>query len=68
MPEQAEMIEQNIDAVMKSGMVKFDLEQTADYEFAPTGWLKTLTTDMKQNTMGQSTTVKSTQECIYSNR
>lgn len=68
MPDQAEMIEQNIDAVMQSGMLKMELEQTTDYEFAPTGWLKKATTEMKQNAMGQQTTNNSVLECIYSNR
>ena len=53
MPEQAEMVEQSIDQLMASGMLKMEMNMTHNYEFLPNGWAKTITGEMKQNTMGQ---------------
>lgn len=54
MPEQAEMVEQSIDQLMASGMLKMEMSMTHNYEFLPNGWAKTITGEMKQNTMGQA--------------
>lgn len=67
-PDQAEMIEQNIDMVLQSGQLKIELNQTADYTFGDNGWLKTLTVDQKQNTMGQATSGVTKLELVESNR
>ena len=58
-PEQAEMIKQNIDQVMDSGMLKIDMKQTANYEIADDGWVKRLESDATTDTMGQKTTITS---------
>lgn len=56
-PEQAEMIKKNIDQVMATGMLKIDMKETANYEFADDGWVKTLKTEATTDTMGQTTTI-----------
>lgn len=58
-PEQAEMIKQNIDQVMDSGMLKIDMKQTANYEIADDGWVKRLESDATTDTMGQKITITS---------
>ena len=56
-PEQAEMIKKNIDQVMATGMLKIDMKETASYEFADDGWVKTLKTEATTDTMGQQTKI-----------
>lgn len=68
MPQQAEMIEQNIDSVLDSGMFKFEKNQNADYEFGNNGWLKTVDYSSTSNTMGQESGTKGKIELIESNR
>ena len=68
MPQQAEMIEQNIDSVLDSGMFKFEKNQNADYEFGNNGWLKTVDYSSTSNTMGQESRTKGKIELIESNR
>ncbi|MBR6946551.1 MAG: hypothetical protein IKH53_01220 [Muribaculaceae bacterium] len=63
-PEQAEMIKQNIDALISSGALKMDVTQTADYEFFANGWLNKLTTETKSEVMGQNSRKTKTMECI----
>lgn len=53
-PEQAEMVKQNIDMVM--GSMKFDMKETASYELQDDGWVKSITSDVTTDMMGQSTT------------
>ena len=64
MPDQASMVEQNIDQLLESGMLKMESTQTADYEFLPNGWLKTLRVEQKQETMGQTTEVNLKTELV----
>ncbi|MBQ9676541.1 MAG: hypothetical protein IJV44_00190 [Prevotella sp.] len=52
-PEQAEMVKQNIDMVM--GSMKFDMKETASYELQGDGWVKSITSDVTTDMMGQST-------------
>ena len=47
MPAQAEMIEQNFDQIM-------EMNTTSDYEIQPDGWVKSISTEIKQNSMGQA--------------
>ena len=54
MPAQAEMIEQNFDQIMASGMLKMEMNTTSDYEIQPDGWVKSISTEIKQNSMGQA--------------
>ena len=56
-PEQAEMIKQNIDQVMATGMLKIDMKETANYEIGDDGWVKTLKSDATTDTMGQKTSI-----------
>ena len=51
MPEQAEMIKQNIDMIMSSA--KFDLSEKTTYELQDNGWVKSIKTDSKREMMGQ---------------
>ena len=54
MPAQAEMVEQNFDQIMASGMLKMEMNTTSDYEIQPDGWVKSISTEIKQNSMGQA--------------
>ena len=60
MPAQAEMIKQNIDAVVNSGMLKFKMDVKDVYTLQADGWMKSITSEAISDTMGQKTTVKST--------
>ena len=68
MPSQAEMIEQNIDMVMSSGAMKFEFEQTTDYEFGSNGWVKTISFTNKSNTVGSVSESTCKMELVESNR
>lgn len=68
MPEQAAMIEQNIDMVMQNDAFKMDKEQTADYEFGKNGWIKTITYSSSSSNMGQSSDMNGKMELVESNR
>ena len=68
MPSQAEMIEQNIDMVMSSGAIKFEFEQTTDYEFGSNGWVKTISFTNKSNTVGSVSESTCKMELVESNR
>ena len=39
-PDQADMVKQNIDAVMESGMLKIDAKATSSFELQSDGWVK----------------------------
>lgn len=68
MPEQAAMIEQNIDMVMQNDAFKMDKEQTADYEFGKNGWIKSITYTSSSSNMGQSSDMNGKMELVESNR
>lgn len=55
-PEQAETVKQNIDQVLDSGMLKFDVKETATYEFGDDNWVKNLKVESTMETMGQKVT------------
>ena len=57
---QADMIKQNIDAVLASGMLKFKMDGKETYTFQADGWVSSITSEAISDTMGQKTTVKST--------
>lgn len=59
-PEQAEMIKQNIDQVIGSGMVKLEVKETATYEVGDDGWVKSIKGETTTDTMGQQLKVVST--------
>jgi hypothetical protein len=52
-PDQAEMIKQNIDAVMASGMLKLQAEEKANYEMGDNGWVKSIQYEGQTEIMGQ---------------
>lgn len=52
-PAQADMIKQNIDTVIESGMLKMDMKETATYDLFDDGWVKSVTVDTTTDTMGQ---------------
>lgn len=51
MPEQADMIKQNIDMMM--GQMTFDATEKASYELGADGWVKSLTVESQSDAMGQ---------------
>ncbi len=53
-PAQADMIKQNIDTVIESGMLKMDMKETATYDLFDDGWVKSVTVDTTTDTMGQT--------------
>lgn len=59
-PAQAEMIKQNIDQVLDSGMVKIDMKETAIYDLQADGWIKSIKAENTNETMGQKLTVNTT--------
>ncbi len=59
-PDQAEMIKQNIDQVMASGMVKIDMKETVVYDLQDDGWVKNITSETTNESMGQNITMKAT--------
>ena len=60
MPAQADMIKQNIDAVLASGMLKFKMDGKETYTFQADGWVSSITSEANSDTMGQKTAVKTT--------
>lgn len=68
MPEQAEMIEQNIDMVMASDAFKMEKNQVADYEFGNNGWLKNVSFTATSSSVGQNSDMKCKIELVESNR
>ncbi len=62
-PDQADMVKQNIDTLMKSGMLKMDVKETATYDMQDDGWVKNVTVDMTMETMGQTTKTHSVTTC-----
>lgn len=57
MPEQAEMVKQNIDQLIESGMLKLDMKETGSYEYQEDGWVKTIKSENVTENMGQKVTV-----------
>ena len=51
-PENAEMVKNNIDTIIESGL-KVDRSEKAIYDLADDGWVKTLTVASNMNMMGQ---------------
>ncbi len=59
-PDQAQMIKENIDQLMSTGMLKMDHKETATYELQDDGWVKSIKSDSTTETMGQQVVTKST--------
>ena len=60
MPAQAEMIKQNIDALISSGMLKFKMDVKDVYNFQADGWASGITSEAISDMIGQKTTIKTT--------
>ena len=60
MPEQAEMVKQNIDQLIESGMLKLDMKETGSYEYQEDGWVKTIKSENVTENMGQKVSVNTT--------
>ena len=58
-PDQAQMIKDNIDQLMSTGMLKMDHKETATYEMQDDGWVKSIVVDSTTETMGQTVVSKS---------
>lgn len=58
-PDQAQMIKDNIDQLMSTGMLKMDHKETATYELQDDGWVKSIIVDSTTETMGQKVVSKS---------
>lgn len=59
MPGQAEMIKQNLDVVISSGMMKLKIDVKDVYSLQDDGWMKSIVSEVNSDTMGQKTTVNS---------
>lgn len=59
-PDQADMIKQNIDQLIDSGMLKMDMKETATYELADDNWVKSIQSEITNETMGQKSVIKTT--------
>ena len=55
MPDQAEMIKQNIDMVLNSGMLKMEMDEKATYELQADGWVKSIKGESNVSSMGTTT-------------
>ena len=62
-PAQADMVKENIDQLMESGMLKMDVKSTATYEFDDNCWVKAIQSEATTETAGQATTTKSKVVC-----
>ena len=58
-PAQLDMVKQNIDQVIDSGMLKFDSKDTSTYELQADGWVKSIKSESTIDTMGQQTKMTS---------
>ena len=58
-PDQAQMVTDNIDQLMSSGMLNMDYKETATYELDEDGWVKSIVVDSTTETMGQQVVTKS---------
>ena len=60
MIDQAELIKQNIDQVMATGMIKFESKETATYELQDDGWVKSIKSETTNEALGQQTKTTAT--------
>ena len=59
-PEQAQMVKDNIDQILDSGMLKIDMTQKDTYELQADGWPKSIVTENTTEMMGQQVVTKTT--------
>lgn len=63
MPAQAEIVKQNIDQLLSSGMLKVDIKETSTYEMGDDSWAKSVKTESNSEFVGTKTVVKSETVC-----
>lgn len=59
-PEQAQMVKDNIDTLLESGMLKAEGSEKANYELGADGWVKTMTVENNAKLMGQESATTTT--------
>lgn len=59
-PDQADMIKQNIDAVINSGTLNMEANEKATYTFDKDKWIDSIQSEVSSTAAGQKTTVKAT--------
>ncbi len=59
-PEQAQMVKDNIDQILDSGMLKIDMTQKDTYELQADGWPKSIVTENTTDMMGHHVVTKNT--------
>ena len=57
-PQQADMIKDNIDMVLNSGLVKIDVTENANYELGDDLWIKSMETTVETDMMGQKSSTR----------
>lgn len=57
-PDQAEMIKQNIDAMMASGMMKINASEKTKYDLGENGWVSAIEASSTMSVMGQNITME----------
>lgn len=63
MPAQAEIVKQNIDQLLSSGMLKVDIKETSTYEMGDDSWVKSVKTESNSEFVGTKTVMKSETVC-----
>ena len=63
MPAQAEIVKQNIDQLLSSGMLKVDIKETSTYEMGDDSWVKSVKMESNSEFVGTKTVVKSETVC-----
>ena len=59
-PAQAQMVKDNIDTLMESGLLKAEGTEKSSYELADDGWVKTMTMESTSKVMQQETSTTQT--------
>ena len=59
-PEQAQVVKDNIDQILDSGMLKIDMTEKDTYELQADGWPKNIVTENTTEMMGQQVVTKTT--------
>ena len=57
-PQQADMIKDNIDMVLNSGLVKIDVTENANYELGDDLWIKSMESTVETDMMGQKSSTR----------
>lgn len=57
-PQHADMIKDNIDMVLNSGLVKIDVTENANYELGDDLWIKSMETTVETDMMGQKSSTR----------